>query len=138
MLRTSCLFLASVLLTACASYTAKNVGADPLFLDVVSSQKAFDGKTVTFNAWITLRHEDRNLWATWKDHENWETRQCISLTNYDALNGLEASLDGQYVRITGVIRSDASDNGKVIRLGSCQKMALEITDANSIEVLKPN
>jgi len=124
-------------LLACSSLGApgRNIPADSKFLDVARSSQKFDGQVVMLRAWISLRHEDKNLWATWKDHEAWETTNCISLANYGALEGMEASIDGRYVEVTGTIINDASKGGTVLRLGSCRDVALEITGASSVKTI---
>jgi len=124
-------------LLACSSPGTpwRNVAVDGKFLDVAQSPQNFHGQVVTLRAWISLRHEDRNLWATWKDHESWETTRCISLTNYGSLEGMEASIDGRLVEVTGTIINDASKDGTVLRLGACRDIALEVLGASSVKTI---
>lgn len=124
-------------LLACSSLGTpeRNIPADSTFLSVARSPQRFDGQVVTFRAWISLRHEDKNLWTTWRDHENWETTNCISLENYGVLEGMEPSVDGRYVELTGKIINDASEGGSVLRLGSCRDVAIEITGVSPIQAV---
>jgi hypothetical protein len=131
----SSFFTIITLLNGCTGVHIKNQRIDPVFLKVIESPAAFDGQKVKINAWITLRHEDKNLWASWQAHENWDTQKCISLIGYDALEKAQNRLDGRYVEITGVIRSDASQKGSIIRLASCRDIALEIVDEASLRVM---
>jgi hypothetical protein len=89
----------------------------------------FDGQKVTVKAWITLRPEDKNLWSTWSDHEDRETTRCISLANYDSI---DEELDGAFVDVTGVVRRDATDGGKRLRLAACRDLAIDVTDPATI------
>lgn len=116
---------------ACATSSAMRL-PDATFLQASKSPTAFDGKTITVRGWITLRHEDKNLWATWQDHENWETTRCISLVNYDSLND---ALDGKYVEVTGVLRKDASNGGTLLRLASCRDVALEVMGPSAVKLV---
>ncbi|TAA39645.1 hypothetical protein [Pseudoxanthomonas winnipegensis] len=126
-------------LLACTSigYAGGDGPADEKFLDVARNPGKFNGQVVTLRAWISIRHEDKNLWATWKDHEDWETTNCISLVNYGSLEALEASIDGRFVQVTGTVIEDASKGGTVLRLGSCRDVALEIAGPSSIKVVAP-
>lgn len=119
-------------LTACVTNAPTTSKADQRFVDIATEPGKFDGQAVTVVGWLTLRHEDRNLWATKKDHDSWETRRCISLVNGDLLEDRKGSLDGRYVRVTGILRGDATDNGAVIRLGSCRNVGLEIAKPDSV------
>ena len=124
------------LLTACAGpRTVASPLPDFTFLEVARNPVNFDGKVVTVRGWITVRDEDKNLWATWEDHEKWRTPQCISLIHYDLLRGSEKALDGRYVEIRGVLRADASKQGNVIRPASCRDPGIEIADRSSIKIL---
>lgn len=124
---TTALFIAG-----CASGSiAHKAEPDANFLKISESPSSYDGKAVTVEAWITLRHEDKNLWATWQDHENWETTRCISLSNYDSLS---EKLDGKRVKVTGVLHADASNGGKLLRLASCRSVAIEVSGPNAIEL----
>ncbi|WP_445513504.1 hypothetical protein [Stenotrophomonas sp. 3(2025)] len=106
--------------------------ADPLFLDVAAAPHAFEGQTVTLRGWVSLRHEDRNLWATKDDHERWQTSRCISLSLYASLLSRVSDLDGRMVEVTGVIRSDASKEGRVIRLGACRNAAVVVSELHQV------
>lgn len=129
------ILLAGLTLSACMpTVWAQPDRADSLFLAAAASPAKFDGQSIVIKAWITLRHEDKNLWATWKDHENWNTLHCISLVNYDSL---PASLDGAYVQVEGVLRSDSSQNGSLVRLASCRDVALDISGPGAIKVIEP-
>lgn len=130
--------LVGLLLLLCAAPAVRSHDADTRIEDVLAHPDLYNGKRVSLNAWITLRNEDQNLWVSWKDHQQWETRKCISLTNYDVLSGKSALLDGRHVKVTGIVRSDASKKGGVIRLAACRDLALELIDATSVEVADPN
>ncbi|WP_141453162.1 hypothetical protein [Pseudoxanthomonas sp. z9] len=131
-------FICSFGLAACSSHKLKTeLSADQRFLDVAANPKQFEGKEVTFRAWITLRHEDKNLWATMSDGENWETLRCVSLINYDSLDGRKRDLDGRMVEVTGTIVSDASEGGTIIRLGACRDVAIEISGPSAIKLVIP-
>jgi len=125
------------MLVACSSsgLVKNDFPADQRFLDVAENPKKFEGHEVTLRAWITLRHEDRNLWATMKDHESWKPVRCLSLVNYDALANLEPDLDGHFVEVTGTVINDASNNGTVIRLGACRDSAIEISGPSAIRLM---
>lgn len=127
------------ILAACSSRIPMATGfpADQRFLDVAANPQQFNGREVTFRAWITLRHEDKNLWATMRDHENWETLRCVSLVNYDSLDGLERDLDGRIVEVTGTVINDASQGGTVLRLGACRDVAVEISGPSAIKPVAP-
>lgn len=129
-----CFILTATILftSACTSVAMRQEVADPLFLRAAMSPSDFDGQEVVVRAWITLRHEDKNLWATRQDHENWETVHCISLVNYDSL---DASLDGRYVEVTGVVRSDASNGGNLLRFASCREVAMEVAGPSAIRLI---
>jgi len=118
-----------VVASGCASIDLMHP-SDPEFLRAAESPGAFDGKTITIRGWITLRHEDKNLWATWRDHENWETTRCISIINYDSLDD---ALDGKYVEVTGVMREDASMGGTLLRLASCRNAAIEVDGPSAVK-----
>ena len=118
--------------SACTSVATRKAAADPLFLKVAMSPSDFDGQEIVVRAWITLRHEDKNLWATRRDQKSWETVHCISLINYDSL---DASLDGRYVEVTGVVRSDASNEGSLLRFASCRELAIEVSGPSAIRVI---
>ncbi|MCX7556715.1 hypothetical protein OS187_07750 [Xanthomonadaceae bacterium JHOS43] len=118
--------------SACTSAAIRHEAADPLFLKVAMSPSDFEGQEIVVRAWITLRHEDKNLWATRQDHENWETVHCISLINYDSL---DPSLDGRYVEVTGVVRSDASNGGNLLRFASCREVAIEVAGPSAIRLI---
>lgn len=118
--------------SACTSVAIRQEAADPLFLKAAASPSDFEGQEVVVKAWIMLRHEDKNLWATWQDHENWETVHCISLINYDSL---DESLDGRYVEVTGVVRSDASKGGSLLRFASCREVAIEVAGPSAIKLI---
>ncbi len=126
-----CFILTATMLSAsaCTSVAIRPEVADPLFLRVAMSPSNFDGQVVVVRAWITLRHEDKNLWATRLDHDNWETTHCLSLVNYDSL---DSSLDGQYVEVTGVVHSDASDGGNLLRFSSCREAAIEVAGSSAV------
>jgi len=127
------MLVAAVLVaSACTPVALRQDVADPLFLKAAMSPSDFEGKEVVVRAWITLRHEDKNLWATWHDHENWETIHCISLINYDSL---DKSLDGRYVEVTGVVRSDASNRGDLLRFASCRDVAIEIVGPSAVKLI---
>lgn len=111
---------------------ARDLTPDAAFLQAAKAPVEFDGREVKVRAWISFRHEDKNLWATWRDHENWETTRCISLVNYDVL---DESLDGRFVEVSGILKSDASNNGELIRLASCRNVAIEISGREAIRVL---
>lgn len=117
------------------SLEARIHSADTRIEDVLAHPGLYDGKRLTFDAWVSLRDEDQNLWVTWNDHEHWETRKCISLTNYDVLSGKATILDGRHVKVTGIVRIDASERGAVIRLSACRNLALELIDATSVEIV---
>lgn len=133
-MRVWCFVLVTTVLaaSACTSVALRQEVADPLFLKAAMSPSDFEGKEVVVRAWITLRHEDKNLWATWQDHENWETMHCISLINYDSL---DKSLDGRYVEVTGVVHSDASSGGNLLRLASCREVAIEIVGSSAVTLI---
>lgn len=121
--------MAFVLMCAACTTIGKARPADAVFLQVAKSPEAFDRKSVTVKAWITLRHEDKNLWATWRDHENWDTTNCLSLVNYDSLDD---EMDGKYVEVTGMVIADASNDGAIIRLASCRGAAIEVSGPSAI------
>lgn len=126
---------AVVFCSACASGKFNDIEPDPEFLKIAISPEDFDGEMVTIRGWMSLRFEDRNLWATRKDHEDWETRRCISLVNYSALKEVQGALDGRYVEVSGILRSDATMSGTLIRLASCRKVGIEISGASSVRLL---
>ena len=126
------LLAATLASSACASTAFHQEAADPLFLQASMSPSDFEGREIVVRAWITLRHEDKNLWATWQDHEKWETAHCISLVNYDSL---DPSLDGRYVEIIGVIRSDASNRGNLLRFASCREVAIEVAGPSAVRLI---
>lgn len=134
---TATLALCAVAVASCAVSNSKNIPVDPGFLNAASDSLSLDGKSVVVRGWISLRHEDKNLWATWHDHEQWETSRCISLINYDSLVGQENLLDGKYVEVTGILRSDASEEGRLIRLASCRNVGIEILGVSSIKTINP-
>lgn len=132
------LLTASLLSFSCSIHAVESQGAITGMEDVIAHPNLYNGKRVTLNAWITLRGEDQNLWASWDDHERWETRKCISLMNYDVLSSKTSLLDGRRVKVTGIVRSDASGRGAVIRLAACRDLGLELIDATSVEVADPD
>ncbi|TMN16529.1 hypothetical protein [Pseudoxanthomonas sp. X-1] len=139
MVKSLCVIVLCAGLSACNSLGAAegDTPVDETFLEVARNPDKFAGQVVTLRAWISVRHEDNNLWATLKDHENWETRRCISLVNYSSLEGMEAAMDGHFVQITGTVIDDASKSGTVLRLGSCRDVALEIAGPSSIKLIAP-
>jgi len=128
------MFSMACLLASCAHHEAGKPGvlADETFLDVARRPQAFEGQTVTMRAWITLRHEDKNLWATWTDHQSWNTERCVSLINYDSLENFEQALDGHFVEVVGTVVSDASREGTLLRFASCRDVAIEISGPSAI------
>jgi hypothetical protein len=125
-MRNRTILLAALPLLASCTWTAKpGADVDTLMVDVLARPGAFEGKTVTVEAWISLADEDHNLWLQAGDHEQWNTRRCISLTRYDDVPDA-SSLNGRRVRVTGVVRNDASQGGKIVRLGACRNLALEL------------
>lgn len=120
---------------ACSLRMEKSLPADERFIRVAENPQKFDGQEVTFRAWITLRHEDKNLWATMNDQSSWNTLRCLSLINYDSLSGLEPDLDGRVVEVTGTVVGDASRGGKLLRLGACRDVAIEISGASAIRLV---
>lgn len=122
-------------LVACspASSLQREAVADPLFLQVAAAPQTFEGKTVTLRGWVSLRHEDRNLWVTKADHERWQTPRCLSLSLYDALLDRAGELDGRLVEVTGVVSSDASKGGRVIRLGACRDVAIAVSQMRRMD-----
>jgi hypothetical protein len=125
----------STLLESCGETRRMGFVQDQAFLNVASNPLAFEGKRVTVKGWVSLRDEDKNLWATWEDHEEWDTSKCISLMHYDVLQGREKQLDHQYVEVTGVLHRDASESGAIIRLAACRSVGIEIADAKSIKLI---
>jgi len=128
------LLIASLLLFSCSIPAVGSQGVTTRMEDVLAHPDLYNGKRLTFYAWVSLRHEDQNLWVTWNDHQNWETRKCMSLTNYDVLSGKATTLDGRLVKVTGIVRIDASEKGAFIRLAACRNLALELLDATSVEL----
>jgi len=103
------------------------LSGDPGFLDVAASPQTFDGQTVTLKGWLSLRAEDRNLWATRADHDAWRTDRCISLSMSAAKLDEISVLDGRVVEVTGVVSRDGSKGGSVIRLGACRDAAIVVS-----------
>lgn len=120
--------------TGCSSIITKNKNTTVDFERLLSRPTIFDGKEVSTRAWLSFAHEDRNLWADWLDHENWDTRRCISLSGYDS-SGLDDSWNGTYVEVTGTVILDASYDGSIIRFGACRDLALQLSGTNDIKRL---
>ncbi|WP_279207352.1 hypothetical protein [Stenotrophomonas indicatrix] len=127
-------FCCSLAILACSSMAPSRQAtkADPLFLDVAAAPHAFEGQTITLRGWVSLRHEDRNLWATKNDHERWQTSRCVSLSLYASLLSRVSDLDGRVVEVTGVISNDASKGGGVIRLGACRDAAIAVSELHQV------
>ncbi|MGH8037669.1 MAG: hypothetical protein ACREPD_08015 [Stenotrophomonas sp.] len=121
-------FLTALLVCACAptGTTKPTRSGDQSLLDVASDPYAFDGRDVSITAWITYRHEDLNAWATARDHEEWNTVRCLSLSNYDSFDKDLKALDGRYARISGAVVSDASEGGSLLRFGACRDVAIRL------------
>ncbi|MGN6091865.1 MAG: hypothetical protein ACTHOL_05900 [Luteibacter jiangsuensis] len=119
------LLVALAFLASCTWVEKPRADTVPLLVDVLTRPAAYEGKTITVEAWISLADEDHNLWLGPGDHERWDTRRCISLTRYDQVSD-HLSLNGKRVRATGIVRNDASFNGRIVRLGACRNLALEL------------
>ncbi len=119
----------AAILSGCSSMpgSQKLKTADPGFLEVAASPQAFDGQAVTLRGWVSLRTEDRNLWATRTDHEAWRTDRCISLSMSAAMLNEVNALDGRVVEVTGVVSRDGSNGGSVIRMGACRDAAIAVS-----------
>lgn len=115
----------------------KALVVDDIF-QILASPALYDGKEVTIRGWISMRHEDNNLWSTWQDHEAWNVNKCISLKNYFSKEDLRKSVDGKFVEIKGIFYMDADrdKNGLIVRSGSCNKFAIEFDGQSSIQILK--
>lgn len=122
--RTS-LLVALAFLASCTWIEKPRAHTYPLLVDVLTRPAAYEGKTITVEGWISLADEDHNLWLGAGDHEQWDTRGCMSLIGYDHLPD-SSSLNGKRVRATGVVRNDASLSGRIIRLGAYRNLALEL------------
>lgn len=133
MIRTAAIVVFSFLVVACVSREPAGQMADQRFVEIAINPSGYDGSVVTIKGWISLRHEDKNLWATWADHEDWNTERCISLVGYDKLDA--DALDGKYVEVLGVLRKDASENGAIIRLASCRDVAVEVNAASAVSLV---
>lgn len=132
MIRLAVALLAAGMLTACESNPHITNSVDTEFVKILNDPASHDGELVKVRGWISLRHEDKNFWLTWKDHEDWTVSRCISLVHYDQLDDVAKSLDGRYVEITGTFRMDASNNGSMIRLASCSKRGIEMASPASV------
>ena len=133
------LFIAAALfcVSGCSVISQKErVLSDPRFLNVVSNPTKFDGRPVEFIAWITLRHEDKNLWLTPADRESWNLKHCISLDNPELLKKRFGQLDHQYVKVKGVFVKDASESGKYLRLEACNEFAIRIDKSEDIRMFR--
>lgn len=125
-----------IVLAACAGSPRLGiVPPDEAFILAATYPDYFDGKEVSLRGWITLRHEDWNLWATSADQEEWNTPRCISLSGYYSLRDEADEFDGRLVEVTGTILSDASLGGKVIRLGACRDVAIKISGPSSVKLV---
>lgn len=134
MIRAIAVIAFSLLATGCVSKGPSRQEVHQHFLEIADNPSEFDGRTIRVTGWISLRHEDKNLWATPSDHEDWNIKHCISLIGYDKLNA--DALDGKYVEVNGVLRKDASESGNLIRLASCRDVAIEIENASSVSVVE--
>ncbi|WP_153067875.1 MULTISPECIES: hypothetical protein [Xanthomonas] len=122
-------------LACCAISPTKNFRTiDPQLAEIFSNPEIFNDKEVTFKAWVSLRNEDKNLWATRKDNEKWNIKKCISLIGYDDLSARKDISDGAYVQVTGTIVEDGSKAGNIIRLTACRNLSIRV-DRNSFMVL---
>lgn len=128
--------IALLILVACSGPLAvKGMGPDKDFIALSVLPDGNDGRLVTLRGWVSMRHEDWNLWATQSDHENWNTVRCISLSNYDELRGHAREFDGRFVEITGTLIKDATNGGKLVRLGSCREVAISLDGLGSIRIV---
>jgi hypothetical protein len=123
-------------ISACAHSAQKETPIDSDFLNVSGNPRSFDGKVVTIRGWLSLEHEDKNIWASKADHEAWATKRCLSIVNYDSLKLHQSMFDGKRVEVTGVVRGDASNGGRLIRLASCRDAGIEIGGPASIKVIE--
>jgi hypothetical protein len=131
----SSLIVIALLLPACSISTGlRNAAADEAFLSALISPDRNNGKVVTLKGWVSMRHEDWNLWATPADRENWNTARCISLSGYDDLRDYAADFDGKFVEITGTFTSDATEGGRIVRLGACSDIALRVDGLSSVRL----
>lgn len=119
--------VALAFLASCTWVERPRTDTDPLLVDVLTRPAAYEGKTITVEAWISLADEDHNLWLDAGDHERWDTRRCISLIRYDDVPD-PSLLNGKRVRATGIVRNDASLNGRIVRLGACRNLALDLVE----------
>jgi len=107
------------------------------FKDITTSPNSYHKKLIRIKGWISMRHEDHNLWVTWNDHEKWKTKNCISLKYYFTSKEVRQSMDAKLVEVTGIFNMDADHNetGPVIRLGVCNKFSIELTEPSAVKIL---
>lgn len=128
--------ICALLLSACSGSSAvKSIAADESFLSASMFHEKSDGELVTLRGWVSMRHEDWNLWATWSDHEDWNTTRCISLSGYDELRDHAKDFDGKLVEVTGTLLSDATERGRIVRLGSCREVAIRVNGLSSVRLV---
>lgn len=116
-----------LLLTACSTSQHDRARTYLRPSEINVSPSSFDGKRVTIRGFLTMRFEDRNLWDSEESHKNWDSKQCISIVNYYWLGTKEKELDGKFVEIVGVYMKDADEDGKVIRMASCNQHGIVLT-----------
>lgn len=122
--------LVSLLLAGCASIQPDPGALTPTQLRQSSS--LYDGKQVTVVAWMTLGHEDANLWTDAQDMNSRRTIHCVSLENFDDLLEAKGALNGHRVELTGTFRKDVVGESGTIRFSACSRSALEPTSVREL------
>lgn len=125
------LFLSLAILSSCVQPARQDLKVDPRLSEILTRPRHFEGETVTVDGWMSFALEDHNLWLAAEDHERWDSRRCVSLANYDGIPNSSA-LNGRRVRATGIVRNDASQGGRIIRLGACRDLAIELVSVRPL------
>ena len=89
----------------------------------------YDGKHVTVRGWVVIGDEARYLTATRNASRDTDLLTCISVINGGGLDAQEKNVNGKLVLLSGIFREDVFRD-KVIRLGLCNKTALDLENRN--------
>jgi hypothetical protein len=135
--RLPCILLLATILSSCA--TPGKVPPAWVEVDsVLANPAAYAGRTITLKGWASVRTEDKGIWVTPKDYEDRNRRRCISLLNTYKDESVNRSLDRKYVLVTGKIDLDSYHDAEgqgIIRLGSCNKVAIRFEEPNGLRIL---
>lgn len=86
----------------------------------------YDGKKVTVTGWVVIGPESRYIVAQKTGYTLWKKgATCLSVINGGGLDAREDEFNGKQVRLTGLIRANADEDGEV-RLGMCSGTALDL------------